>query len=152
MVDILHRIGVKGSAPGDVYAALAARDGLASWWTTQTEGESTAGEVLRFGFESGGVEIGSIGMKVLELVPDKLVLWEVVDGPPEWIGTTVGFELKQEDDFTIVLFKPEGWSEPLEFMYHCSTKWATFLLSLKSLVETGSGQPAPNDAKVSNWH
>ena len=26
-------------------------------------------------------------------------------------------------------------------MHHCSTKWATFLVSLKSLVETGTGSP-----------
>jgi hypothetical protein len=39
-----------------------------------------------------------------------------------------------------------------EFMAHCSTKWATFLLSLRELVETGRGQPAPDDVKISNWH
>jgi hypothetical protein len=37
-------------------------------------------------------------------------------------------------------------------MYHCSTKWATFLMSLKSLGETGRGQPSPNDVQISNWH
>ena len=37
-------------------------------------------------------------------------------------------------------------------MYHCSTKWATFLMSLKMLVETGKGEPAPRDVKISNWH
>jgi len=152
MVDILHRIGVKGSSPDDVYAALATRDGLAGWWTVTTQGDSSVGELMQFRFEVDGAEIGSIGMKVLELVSAKLVLWEVVAGPSEWIGTTVSFELKQEDDFTIVLFKHEGWQQPGEFMYHCSTKWATFLLSLKSLIETGAGSPAPNDVKISNWH
>lgn len=152
MVDILHRVGVKGSSPDDVYAALATRDGLAGWWTVTTQGDSAVGELIQFRFEVDGVEIGNIGMKVLELVPAKLVLWEVVDGPSEWIGTTVSFELKREDDFTIVLFKHEGWKEPGEFMHHCSTKWATFLLSLKLLIETGAGAPAPNDVKISNWH
>jgi hypothetical protein len=37
-------------------------------------------------------------------------------------------------------------------MDHCSTKWATFLLSLKSLVETGRGAPAPNDVRIGDWH
>ena len=31
---------------------------------------------------------------------------------------------RQVDDYTIVLFKHEGWEEPVEFMHHCSTKWA----------------------------
>ena len=86
-------------------------------------------------------------MKVLDLQPGKGVLWQVVGGPEEWIGTNISFELKQEGDYVIVLFKHQGWKEPVEFMYHCSTKWATFLLSLKSLVETGKGTPNPDDIR-----
>ena len=52
----------------------------------------------------------------------------------------------------IVMFAHTGWREAVPFMNHCSTKWATFLMSLKQLVETGSGQPAPHDVQVSNWH
>jgi hypothetical protein len=26
------------------------------------------------------------------------------------------------------------------------------LMSLKSLVETGAGAPAPHDVRISNWH
>jgi len=146
MVDILHRIGVTAS-PDDVYAALTTVDGLAGWWTEDTTGDGQVGGVLRFRFVPGGFD-----MRVRELEPAKLVRWEVADGPEEWIGTTVEFELSQEDGFTIVMFRHEGWREPVAFMSHCSTKWATFLMSLKQLVETGSGQPAPHDVQVSNWH
>jgi hypothetical protein len=126
---------------------LATHDGLAAWWTTDTQGESTSGGVIQFRFPEGGFD-----MKVLELRPAERVLWEVVEGPEEWIGTTVSFDLKQEGDYAIVLFKHQGWREPVEFMYHCSTKWATFLLSLKSLVETGKGAPSPNDVRIDNWN
>lgn len=37
-------------------------------------------------------------------------------------------------------------------MYHCSSKWAVFLMSLKTMLETGTGDPAPRDMWVSNWH
>jgi uncharacterized protein YndB with AHSA1/START domain len=148
MMDILHRVGIKSaSSLNDVYTALATRDGLAAWWTTDTQGESTVGGVIQFRFPEGGFD-----MKVLELRPAERVLWEVVDGPEEWIGTTVSFDLKQEGDYAIVLFKHQGWREPVEFMYHCSTKWATFLMSLKSLVETGKGAPSPNDVRIDNWN
>ncbi|MCZ7420225.1 SRPBCC domain-containing protein [Verrucosispora sp. WMMA2121] len=146
MLDILHRVGVT-SAPEDVYRALTTVDGLANWWTEDTGGDGDVGGVLRFRFIPGGFD-----MKVLESRPAELVLWEVVDGPEEWIGTRVRFELKREDDFTIVLFRHEGWREPVEFMYHCSTKWAIYLMSLKRLVETGKGEPAPHDVQISNWH
>ena len=144
MPDILHRVGIKSSAD-ETYRALATRDGLAGWWTTNTQGESKVGEVLQFRFGAGGFD-----MKVLELQPAKRVLWQVVDGPKEWIGTKVIWDLRQDGDYAIVLFKHEGWKEAVEFMHHCSTKWAVFLMSLKSLVETGKGAPDPNDVKIDN--
>lgn len=147
MVDILHRVGMKAASPDDVYAALTTLEGLSGWWATDTKGQTEVGGVLEFRFEPGGFD-----MKVLELKPAESVLWEVTDGPAEWIGTTVRWDLKQEGDYTIVLFAHEGWKEPVEFMHHCSTKWATFLLSLKQLVETGTGAPEPYDLKISNWH
>lgn len=91
-------------------------------------------------------------MKVLAREPGKRVLWQVVDGPAEWIGTQVGFDLRQEGEYTIVLFNHQGWREPVEFMHHCTTKWGVFLLSLKALVETGRGQPYPNDVKIDDWN
>jgi hypothetical protein len=91
-------------------------------------------------------------MSVLEARPAELVLWEVVDGPEEWIGTRIRFRLRREDGFTIVLFEHEGWKQPVEFMHHCSTKWAIFLMSLKDLIETGKGAPSPRDVQISNWH
>jgi len=150
MTDILHRIGITAS-PKDVYAALTTLDGLAGWWTEDTKGDSNVGGVIQFRFASvpGG---GGFDMLVLDIQPGELVRWEVVDGPEEWIGTHVSFELSQEDDFTILLFKHEGWKEPVPFMYHCSTKWAIFLMSLKHLLESGQGEPAPNDVMISNWH
>jgi uncharacterized protein YndB with AHSA1/START domain len=146
MSDILHRVGIKAS-PSEVYAAITSIEGLAGWWTTDTTGETDLGGVLQFRFPPGGFD-----MKILELQPSKRVLWEVVDGPDEWMHTTVSWDLSEEDGFTIILFKHEGWKEPVEFMYHCSTRWGTFLLSLKALVETGKGVPSPDLLEISNWH
>jgi uncharacterized protein YndB with AHSA1/START domain len=148
MVDILHRVGIKSSA-AEVYKALATREGLAAWWTNNTQGDSKVGGSLKFRFSAGGSEIGGFDMKILELQPGKRVLWQVVDGPQEWIGTKISFDLKQAGDHAIVLFKHQGWKEPVEFMHHCSTKWAIYLMSLKSLVETRKGSPNPNDAHIS---
>ncbi|MBB5867211.1 uncharacterized protein YndB with AHSA1/START domain [Allocatelliglobosispora scoriae] len=147
MVDILHRIGVTNSSPDKVYDALTTIDGLAGWWTRDTTGSVEQGGVIAFRFVPGGFD-----MRVVELTPGERVAWLVVDGPPEWIGTTVTWELKQEGDYTIVLFSHTGWREPNEFMHHCSTKWAIFLMSLKSLLETGTGSPAPDDVMISDWH
>jgi uncharacterized protein YndB with AHSA1/START domain len=146
MVDILHRIGAT-TTPDRVYDALTTLDGLAGWWTTGTAGDSAPGGTIEFRFG----EAGGFDMKVLDQRPNAHVKWEVTDGPQEWVGTHVSFDLKSEDDYTIVLFKHEGWREPVEFMSHCSTKWATFLMSLKQLVETGAGDPYPREVRISNW-
>jgi hypothetical protein len=61
-------------------------------------------------------------------------------------------DLRTEGDFTIVLFAHRGWREPVECMHHCSTKWASFLLSLKAFLETGTGATAPHDVKISDRH
>ena len=150
-MDILHRVGIKSSV-NEVYKALATREDLAAWWTTNTQGESKVGGTLRFRFSAGGREIGGFDMKVLELQPGRHVLWEVIDGPAEWIGTRISFELRQDGDYCIVLFKHQGWKEAVEFMHHCSTKWAIFLMSLKALVETGKGAPSPDDVRIGDWH
>jgi uncharacterized protein YndB with AHSA1/START domain len=145
MVDILHKVGIK-SSPLGVYNALATREGLCGWWTKDTQWDGKVGSVISFRFGDRGF----IDVKVVELDPAKRVLWQVVDGPAVWIGTKISFDLVQEDDFTLVFFKHQGWKEPNEFMHHCSTKWALFLMSTKSLVETGAGAPYPNDVHISN--
>jgi uncharacterized protein YndB with AHSA1/START domain len=145
MVDILHRIGVKTANPDKVYDALTTVDGLAGWWTQDTK---NAEDVLQFRFPP----VGGFDMEVLEATPSKRVVWQVVDGPEEWVGTKIEWDLHQDGDWTIVLFKHQGWKEPVEFMNHCSTKWGSFLMSMKSLVEEGRGAPAPHDVQISNWH
>jgi uncharacterized protein YndB with AHSA1/START domain len=144
MPDILHKVDTKSPA-NDTYRALSTLDGLAGWWTTTTKGNPSKGGTIEFRFGSNG----GFDMKVLEAEPGKRVLWQVVDGPDVWIGTKISFDLRRDGDYTAVLFKHEGWKEPVEFMHHCSTKWATFLLSLKSFVETGRGAPYPNDVHIS---
>ena len=147
MTDIHHRIGVRPSSPDDVYAALTTLDGLSGWWTTDTTGDPGPGGTIAFRFPPGGFD-----MEVVELVPGERVRWRVVDGPPEWIDTTIDWEISQVDDFTIVLFTHAGWAEPVDFLHHCSTKWAVYLLSLKELLETGTGSPSPDDLVISDWH
>ncbi len=147
MADILHRIGVEQASPQQVYDALTTIDGLSAWWTEDTTGRTEPGGVIEFRFGPAG----GFDMLVEALDPGRLVRWEVTDGPPEWIGTHVQFDLRRDGDFTIVMFKHEGWREPVEFMHHCSTRWGTYLMSLKQLMDTGEGSPDPHAVEVSNW-
>lgn len=145
MPDILHMIAIRSPSPDATYRALTTPNGSAGWWSETT---TLDGDVIRIRF--GGDH--GFDMKVLEADPAGRVCWEVHEGPPEWIGTKIRWTLRQEGDYTMVLFKHEGWREPVEFMHFCSTKWATFLLSLRSLVETGAGAAWPNDVRLHELH
>lgn len=152
MVHIHHRIGTKVS-PQKLYEALATAKGVASWWTRDTTGNSEPGGILDLLFHSSeGKVLGSMKIKVLDLQANKKVHWKFLDGPAEWIGTEVIFDLKQEGDYGILLFSHINWVEEVEFKAHCNMKWATFLLSLKDYVENDKGKPAPDDLKIDNWN
>ncbi|MET7399194.1 SRPBCC domain-containing protein [Dactylosporangium sp. NPDC005572] len=146
MVDILHRVGCVAPLD-DVYRAVTTIEGLAGWWTADTVGKSEVGGQLAFRFG----EAGGFDMEIVDLDPAGHVRWRVTDGPAEWIGTEIDWRLERRGEYTIVLFKHEGWREPVEFMHHCSTRWATFLLSLKELTEQGRGRPFPDQVDISDW-
>jgi uncharacterized protein YndB with AHSA1/START domain len=138
MPDILHRVGIK-TTPEKVFEALSTVEGLSHWWIRDTAGDAKQGGVILFGFSD---------MKVTELTRNKLVKWKCVRGPKEWVDTDLTFQLVPKDDQIFVLFTHANWKEPVEFMHHCSTKWATFLLSLKDWLERAEGRPAPYDVKI----
>lgn len=146
MFDIRHRVGI--TAPQDrVYELLATRSGLAEFWTAQVQGDSEVGGRLSFYFN--GPEPAAV-MEVVDLSPEHRVQWRCIEGPPEWVGTTVTFDLKDAGGETVLLFTHAGWREPVEFMHHCSTKWATFLIGLKSGLEGGSFTAHPDDTRIAS--
>jgi uncharacterized protein YndB with AHSA1/START domain len=152
MIDIIHRIGIK-SPTTQVYKALTTLEGLGHWWTEEVLGDAQIAGKIEFVFrtETGEVK-GKMVMEVQALNAPKEVRWRCVDGPAEWVGTDVTFQLSQQDDQTILLFGHRNWREAVEFTSHCSMKWAVFLLSLRDYVETGKGKPSPHDLKIDNWN
>jgi uncharacterized protein YndB with AHSA1/START domain len=152
MVDIIHRIGIKSSS-NKVYKAISTIEGLANWWTNEVKGEENIGARIKFSFRTvTGALKGEMTMEVLDLHPAKSVRWLCVDGPEEWIGTEISFDLSEQDGQVIILFGHRNWREAVDFTAHCSMKWAVFLLSLRQYVETGKGNPSPNDLKIDNWN
>ena len=148
MADIRHRVGV--FVPREqVYETLTTTDGLAQWWTRDVRGD--AGKEIEFYF--GGEQAGAT-MRVAELVPYERIVWECVDGPAEWIGTKLTFDLSSgpKEGETVVKFAHADWREPVEFMYHCSTRWGQFLVSLKTGLEAGEWAPYPEMPFVSSWN
>ncbi len=152
MPDIVHRIGIRAPL-AKVRAAVSSAEGIAGWWTKETTGMSANGGSMDARFRSpDGTEIGRMAFDVTQAGPEREVRWRFTAGPDEWVGTEVTFQLARDGDMTLLLFGHRNWREPVEFMAHCSMKWAIFLLSLRQLAETGTGQPSPDDQKIDNWN
>lgn len=142
MANICLTFGTKISA-NLIRDALASLEGLQRWWTQGTTGNPEKGGTIHFRFgENGGFD-----MKVITL-SDNQVRWECTEGPQEWVGTHIEFTILPGDNANKLMFRHVGWQEENPFFHHCSMKWATFLLSLKDYLESGSGRPFPNDLKI----
>lgn len=142
MPNICLTFGTKTPA-SEICAALTTLEGLASWWTSDTAGDPTQDGTVTFTFGSNG----GFDMRVIKVGP-RQVHWECIKGPVDWIGTRIEFEIQEEGNHNQLMFRHVGWKSENPFFHHCSTKWATFLLSLRDYLEQGEGRPFPNDIKI----
>jgi len=141
MSTIALKIGV-ASNPETALAAINSIHGLSQWWTTDTAGVTDIGGTIKFRFNGEGPD-----MEVTKSSNDS-VAWKCVSGHPEWPGTEVHFEIKQEDE-TVIYFQHRKWKGETPMFHHCSMKWAAFLFSLKGYLDGEEGRAFPNDIKVS---
>lgn len=137
---MLHEIWINAE-PEKVYKALNTREGLSSWWTSNTEGEPTIGGTIKFGFYDGKYWMK---FKVISLDEDKKIEWECIDADSvsnDWIGTRITFELERNDNLTILKLNHGNWKENFESFGRCNSTWGHLMFSLKNFVENGKGQP-----------
>lgn len=143
MPDILHLMQID-APPERVFAAIATEEGVRNWWTRDADLEPAAGGAGAFRFH-GGARFTRV--RVDELTPPGRVGWTVTESnvPGGWPGTRIGFELlRAEAGGTVVAFAHRGFAEADDDYARVSTGWAWFLISLRQLVETGTGSPYPD--------
>ena len=143
MAEIRHRVGIAGTSEA-IYRLLTTDEGLSKWWTTDTSGAGEAGSIIHFRFGEDGPRF-----EVVEQEPGKRVRWRHYGNIPEgWMGTEVLFEIEPGDKQSFVNFSHYNWRQADDFLAHCSTKWGVFMMSLKAAIETGRGQPYPDDVHI----
>ena len=142
MANICLSVGTTSDANA-ILNALNTVDGLKAWWTQGTSGDTAQGGTIAFRFGGNG----GFDMRVVKSDATQ-VQWECVGGPDDWLGTRVEFEIKPGVKQNMLMFRHAGWRSENAHFHHCSTKWATFLLSLRDHVERGQGKPFPNDVKI----
>ncbi|MEM7562797.1 MAG: SRPBCC domain-containing protein [Pseudomonadota bacterium] len=143
MAEIRHRIGIKASA-ADIYQLLSTDAGLSRWWTEDTRGAGDIGSIIEFRFGGDGPDF-----EITELIPNQRVRWRHHGSmPTDWMGSEIQFDLREDEKQTLLNFSHYNWRQSDEFLAHCSTKWAVFMLSLKACAETGQGRPYPDDLHI----
>lgn len=115
-----------------VYQALTKEIGM--WWT-QPEGDAhKIGDTPIFRFDD---DLTHWKMKVINLIPDKLVQWECVDAhhitsnlsvTDEWLGTKLQWDLKSLNGQTEISFLHEGLNSNLECFDMCVQGWDFFFV------------------------
>ncbi|WP_328647508.1 SRPBCC domain-containing protein [Amycolatopsis sp. NBC_00348] len=124
-----------------------------AWWMTDIAGDTRqVGD--EFSFEVPGVHYSRL--RVTDLIPGELVVWEVVDGKvqfvadqDEWTGTRIRFAISSTDSGTTVRFTHEGLRPTDECYDACSGAWNLYAgASLRDLLVTGTGQPSSNPDEV----
>ena len=76
--------------------------------------------------------------KLVELVPDEKIAWEVTDSKltfasktDEWTGTKIGFDISTKDNHTQVVFTHNGLTPGFECYEGCSSAWTQYLEKLE---------------------
>lgn len=93
MSEIRHLISME-APPEKVYAAVATSAGLVSWWTADSNADNTVGGNATFGSDNKSV---IFRMTIEKLDPPALVIWRCHGDNPEWVGTTLSWEIEPAD-------------------------------------------------------
>jgi uncharacterized protein YndB with AHSA1/START domain len=147
--------------PKVVFDAVTTKAGLDAWWGRAVSAEPAVGAVVEFDHGLGA----PLRMRVVELVPDRRVVWrcvsdfaDPVNPASEWLGTSITFALRPgagdpaadwlrprlgwdrdgaADDFTIVEFRHVDWPRESRWLPFCADGWGKALSGLALFCERG---------------
>ena len=126
------------AAPQRVWGAITQQDEIVQWWAYQARVKPEVGSLGEFRFRQGAFVMQ---FEVAELDQDEKVHWISRQGPPQWAGTSVTWQLTPIHNGTKLVFTHEGFAQVDEAYAQTRGNWAYFLDSLKSYLETGKGTP-----------
>jgi hypothetical protein len=133
--------------PNEVFNAI---NNVRGWWSEEIEGST---EKLNDEFRYHHKDVHISKMKLVEVIPNKKVVWLVVDNyfdftkdKTEWKDNRIIFEITEKDNKTQLKFTQLGLVPAYECFDICQEAWSNYINnSLRSLITTGKGQPNPKE-------
>ena len=128
--------------PHEVFNAI---NNVRGWWSENING-STDKINAEFIYQYKDVHICK--MKIVELVPDEKVVWQVLENQfnftrdkSEWKGNKIAFEISMKGNQTQMVFTQQGLVPEYECYDVCHDAWTSYIQgSLKNLITTGKGK------------
>lgn len=129
-------------SPKEVFAAI---NNVGGWWQGEIKGNSkNLNDEFTYRMEEFHFSI----QKVVELIPDKKIVWLVTESKlnftkdkSEWTGTKISFEISKVKNKTQIHFTHIGLVPKFECYDDCSNGWTGLIQkSLFSFITTGKGK------------
>jgi uncharacterized protein YndB with AHSA1/START domain len=115
MADIMHLVRI-AAPPERVYEALTTTEGIRNWWARDADLGTT--------------------VTIKELEPPLHVMWKTAPSfRPEWVGTTIIFDLRAEAGNTALSFAHRGFEQADERYALTTTDWGVQLQHLREYLE-----------------
>jgi uncharacterized protein YndB with AHSA1/START domain len=131
------------NTPEEVFDAI---NNVRGWWSEEIEGST---DKLNSEFDYHYEDVHRCKIKIVELVPNKKVVWSVLDNyfkftkdKSEWKGTKIIFEIAEKENKTEMRFTHQGLVPAYECYEICRDAWTGYIQkSLRNLITSGVGQP-----------
>ena len=126
------------TSPAGAFQALSRAEGVRGWWSKKCEISDHIGGECALQFDKQGT-IVKMRFRI-DAVDQRRVAWTCIGHDmPSWIGTTVEWTMTPNADHVVIQLVHAGWKDQAPDAV--AQGWKHFLSSLKSYVETGTGQP-----------
>ena len=133
--DIVLAVEIEAE-PKAVFDAVATREGIASFWSPDVEGDASEGGDLSVGFAAAP---SRLPLHVRAATSPTAIEWEAGGDWPFWNGSRVAWSFEPGDTGTKVLLRHLDYGEGMpDFEFgNVSFSWSMVLGKLKSVAESG---------------